>query len=252
MNVATETVQLAVVSDNTILRNGLASVLSGLPGTAVRHVVSTVTALPAGDHDPALVVADVSRQRGARIGPSFWSLFPPGGLVVALCRPEDPPDLFAAMAGGVRAFLGRDADDTELLHAVRTVLRGGLHVSAVPLSHLMDAAGHENSRRDPRLTRREIETLRGVADGLTHGQISRRLGLTESTVNTYGRCCVERSGAVVPVRPDGQAQSIGEVFIPVPFVVSSVVGVRGVPVSAGGDRGGGALVPALQPVVPRR
>jgi hypothetical protein len=38
---------------------------------------------------------------------------------------------------------------------------------------------------------------------------------------------------------------IGEVFSRAPLLVFSVVSVRGVPVSVRGDRGGGALVPAL-------
>jgi DNA-binding CsgD family transcriptional regulator len=36
-----------------------------------------------------------------------------------------------------------------------------------------------------RLGRREVETLRWVARGLTHRQIGTRMGLTEETVNTY-------------------------------------------------------------------
>jgi DNA-binding NarL/FixJ family response regulator len=35
------------------------------------------------------------------------------------------------------------------------------------------------------LARRELETLRWIAAGLTHGQIARRMDLTEATVSTY-------------------------------------------------------------------
>jgi two-component system, NarL family, invasion response regulator UvrY len=186
MNADTETVRVAVVSDNAILRNGLAGVLAELPSVVVRDVVDTVIALPVTQDGPAaIVVADVSRQRGSRIRESFWNLFPQDSRIVALCRPEDPPDLFVAMSRGVRAFLGRDSDGAELIHAVQTVRHGGLHVSADLLGRLVDAAEPDPSRRAPRLTAREIETLTWVAEGLTHGQISRRLALTESTVNTY-------------------------------------------------------------------
>ncbi|MFI7608282.1 LuxR C-terminal-related transcriptional regulator [Micromonospora sp. NPDC049366] len=175
---------LAVVSENAILRNGLAQVLASAPHLVVRHVVDTLTALPAGDDAPALVVLDL-RHRGARVGASFWRLLPTTSRTVALCRPDDPPNLPTAIQGGARAFLSRDSDAAELLHAIDTVLHGGLHVSADLLHHLLHQTAPEPTGRESQLAAREVETLRLLAEGLTHGQISRRMGLTESTVSTY-------------------------------------------------------------------
>jgi DNA-binding CsgD family transcriptional regulator len=41
------------------------------------------------------------------------------------------------------------------------------------------------SRERPVLAPRELETATLLAQGLTHRQISRRMGLTEATVSTY-------------------------------------------------------------------
>jgi two-component system invasion response regulator UvrY len=103
---------------------------------------------------------------------------------VLLCRPEDPPDLVAALRGGARAFLTREAGVEELLSAVRTAQDGGVHLSAELAQHLIVQTTESSADRQP-LARREIETLQWVAEGLTHGQISRRMGLTEATVSTY-------------------------------------------------------------------
>ncbi|MEO3747900.1 response regulator transcription factor [Plantactinospora sp. B5E13] len=176
---------LAVVSGNTIIRSGLAHVLAEAPGVAVRYGVESVTALPTRDDPPALVVLDLYPQRSTRIGASFWALLPPGSRAIALCRPDDPPNLPAALQGGAHAFLTRESEAAELLLAVETVRQGGLHVSADLLGHLVHQTTPEPAGREPQLASREIETLRWVAKGLTHGQISRRMGLTESTVSTY-------------------------------------------------------------------
>ncbi|RKR89422.1 two-component system capsular synthesis response regulator RcsB [Micromonospora pisi] len=176
---------LAVVSGNPIIRSGLAHVLADAPGVTVRCDVDSITAIPVRDDPPALVVLDLYGHRGARLGASFWALLPPGSRAIALCRPEDPPNLPAAMQGGAHAFLTRESDTEELLLAVETARQGGLHVSAVLLGHLVTQTAPEPTSRQPQLASREIETLQWVAKGLTHGQISRRMGLTESTVSTY-------------------------------------------------------------------
>ncbi|MFJ6199216.1 DNA-binding response regulator [Micromonospora sp. NPDC092111] len=176
---------LAVVSGNTIIRSGLAQVLAGASGVAVRYGVDTVTALPTRDDPPALVVLDLYGQRSTRVGASFWALLPPGSRTIALCRPDDPPNLPTAMQGGAHAFLTRESAVEELLHGVEIARQGGLYVSADLLGPLVHQTAPEPAGREPQLASREIETLQWVAKGLTHGQISRRMGLTESTVSTY-------------------------------------------------------------------
>src|SRR5262249_24905209 len=69
--------------------------------------------------------------------------------------------------------------------AVQTVRAGGLHVTAELVEPLMGQTlpGAPVGRQS--LASREVATLQCVAEGLTHGQISRRMGLTAATVSTY-------------------------------------------------------------------
>src|SRR5215469_11383606 len=76
--------------------------------------------------------------------------------------------------------------------------------------HLHQAYLDTNRRRDPvpRLTPRQTDLLRLVADGHTNAQIARRLGLSEGTVRTHLENIYERLGvssrtaAVVRAFPD--------------------------------------------------
>jgi two-component system invasion response regulator UvrY len=179
-----EPLGLAVVSSNTIIRSGLTHVLAGAPGVSVRHRVDSITALPANE-PPALVVLDLYGQRSSRLGPGYWSLMPAESRIIALCRPDDPPNLPVALQGGARALLTRESGAAELLAAVQTVREGGLHVCMDLLGHLVKQIAPEPPSREPQLANREVETLQWVARGLTHGQISQRMGLTEATVSTY-------------------------------------------------------------------
>ncbi|GAA0481326.1 DNA-binding response regulator [Paractinoplanes deccanensis] len=163
---------VAVVAADPIVRAGLARMLSAAPGLAVRHELADLAALRG--HRPSLVVLDLYDRPPA----ASWDEL----RVVALVRPQDPPDLTAALRGGAVALITRRSAAVDLVLAVEAVRRGGVYVTAELLAVL---PGPATTAREPRLTDREAETLRWVAQGLTHSQIGRRMGLTESTVNTY-------------------------------------------------------------------
>lgn len=62
---------------------------------------------------------------------------------------------------------------------------GGVYVDAVLASRLHTELRRPSAQPTSPLARRELETLRWIAAGLTHGQIARRMDLTEATVSTY-------------------------------------------------------------------
>ncbi|XVV08840.1 response regulator transcription factor [Actinoplanes sp. CA-131856] len=161
---------VAVVAADPIVRAGLTRMLTSSPGLTVRHELADLTALR-GVQPPSLVVLDLYD----RVPAEPWHQL----RVVALVRPQNPPDLLAALRGGAIGLITRRGAASDLPLAVEAVRRGGAYVSAELLATL-PAPSHE-----ARLTEREVETLRWVAQGLTHSQIGRRMGLTESTVNTY-------------------------------------------------------------------
>lgn len=177
-------VSVAVVCGSPVIRSGLEQVLASAPGLTVRHSVDSLAALPGRPAPPDLAVIDLYALRSARIGAAFWATLPAGCRAVLLCRPDEPPDLVAALHGGARAFLTREAGVAELLSAVGIAQQGGVHLSPELAQHLIIQTTAGSADRQP-LARREIETLQLVAEGFTHSQISRRMGLTEATVSTY-------------------------------------------------------------------
>ncbi len=83
-----------------------------------------------------------------------------------------------------------------------------IHLLSLLRPHLVDVFDRHQEAREgtPDLTARQREILRLVADGLTNGQIARRLGLADATVrkhleNTYARLGVtSRTAAVTSAR----------------------------------------------------
>jgi two-component system, NarL family, invasion response regulator UvrY len=177
---------LAVVCGSPVMLSGFERVLANAPGMIVKYPVRSVTDLQGRVPAPDLVVIDVNGLSRVLIDAAFWAALPGGQGAVMLCRPEDPPDLISALHGGVRGFLTHACQSGELVAAVRTAWRGGVHVSP-DLARTLVAQSRGDDTVRSRLSQREAETLRLVAAGFTHGQIGRRMGLTEATVSTYVR-----------------------------------------------------------------
>ncbi|MEV0279356.1 response regulator transcription factor [Streptomyces sp. NPDC050610] len=107
------------------------------------------------------------------------------GPVLVVSEFSGPYRLLDAIRAGALGCVTGEVDDAELLRAVETVVGGGFHLSPT-LAPRLHAELRQPSAAEPRsLARRELETLRLLAEGLTHSQIGRRMGLTEATVSTY-------------------------------------------------------------------
>jgi two-component system invasion response regulator UvrY len=176
---ATSTTDVAVVAGSALMLGGLTYALDGVGGLRVTHQSDSIAHVPAGS---TLIVIDLN---GVAADNAFWQRLPDGARAVALCMPTSPPNLLTATRNGVHALVSRECDIAELLTAIFTAGRGGLHIDPDLFATMVQETGPADDGRRQQLTRREIEALQLIAAGFTHGQISRRMGLTEGTVSTY-------------------------------------------------------------------
>ena len=96
-----------------------------------------------------------------------------------------------AKNAGAQGFVGKDADESELLRAIRRILAGG---SSFPGRNR--AAPDSASGSDPfkKLSRRELEVMQALAGGTSIMEIAARLGLSAQSVTTYRRRLLEKLG----------------------------------------------------------
>lgn len=177
-------VAVAVIGVSPLVRSGLAHLLSHLTGFRVALQVERISDLPASPRFPLMVVdahglddGDPEQSRQAQL--------PPDTHAVVLYPVAEPPELLAALQTGVHALLTREVGPVELEVALQVARQGGLYISPDLLTGMVERAAARPDGELRELTNREVEALRWIARGLTHGQASRRMGLTEATVSTY-------------------------------------------------------------------
>lgn len=89
------------------------------------------------------------------------------------------------LRAGARGYILKDAIDTELLNAVRSVARGDGYISPAVSGALL--SDYRKNVTDPLdlLTNREREVLKLIAEGKTNKEIATRLNLSVYTVDSH-------------------------------------------------------------------
>ena len=113
----------------------------------------------------------------------------PDARIIVLTTFDGDEDIHRALVAGARGYLLKDMLRTEVLGAVRDVLRGRRGIPAPVAARLAE--------HTPRveLTPRELEVLDLVARGLSNGDIAAQIGRTEGTVKVHVRNILQKLDA---------------------------------------------------------
>ncbi|MCK9871662.1 response regulator transcription factor [Nocardiopsis dassonvillei] len=98
--------------------------------------------------------------------------------------------VYEALRAGASGFLLKDAPPAQLLHGIRTVSTGAALLDPEVTRQLVGRYAArirppDAAAADARLTPRELEVLRLIANGLSNGEIAASLFISQETVKTF-------------------------------------------------------------------
>ncbi len=212
--------RVLVADRQPLFRRGVADVLAAEPDLAVvgetdhgSEVLELVGRLRAD-----VVLLDLGVPGGGVEACAVLRATRPDVRVVVLTDADDDAALAGAVRAGARGYLLKDTTPEELVGAVRAVASGSSLLSPAMASRLLDEFAVLVRRSEGAaegtgsLSRRELEVLTLVAQGLSNRAIAESLFISENTVKNHIRNIHEklqvhsRMEAVVRAVRDGVLQ----------------------------------------------
>jgi DNA-binding NarL/FixJ family response regulator len=198
---AAVTLRVLVADDQKVVREGLVSLLSLLPGLDVvgAAVDGEDAVRQALDLHPDVVLMDLNMPRcnGVEATERLREAQPGTGVVVLTTYAEDAW-VFSALQAGARGFLTKDAGAQEIHRAITAVAAGQAQLDPSVQARLLEALGRGQqlgaagvgtdvapAQPPDDLTPREVEVLTQIAAGLSNAEIAATLFVSEATIKTH-------------------------------------------------------------------
>jgi len=193
---------VVVVDDHALFRRGLELVLSEEPDINIvgeaADGVEAIQQVEALRPDVVLMDVRMPKASGIEAARTLRDRVPEARIIM-LTVSDDEEDLFESVKAGAVGYLLKEVSIEEVADAIRAVARGHSLVSPSMASKLLSEFNLLAQRADerlraqtPKLTDRELEVLRLVAQGHSNREIASELFIAENTVKNHVRNILEK------------------------------------------------------------
>jgi DNA-binding NarL/FixJ family response regulator len=197
--------RVLIADDQTLIREGLSTLLGLLPGIEVVGVAADgdQAVSMAAAHRPDIVLMDLRMPRcdGVEATRRIRAEYPQTQVIV-LTTYADDESILAAIQAGARGYLTKDSGAEEIQEAIQAVEAGNALLEPAVQARLLEALTRgaptrrgTDAQLPDGLTRREAEVLILIAQGLSNQAIAQRLFVSEATVKTHINNLFSKIGA---------------------------------------------------------
>lgn len=194
-------IQLLLIEDNRLLREGLAAMLKEQPDIKVTASTgNSDAATKARKLKPAVILLDLGlrSQHSLRLV-ALLKKNAPAARIIGMDLVPVQEDLVQYVEAGVCGFVLKDATFDDFLETIRSVARG---VNVLPslltqslFSQIIEHATRKrkgNPFASVRMTNREREVIALISEGLSNKEIAQRLHLATDTVKSHVHNILEK------------------------------------------------------------
>ncbi|MEH6587010.1 MAG: two-component system response regulator NarL [Halioglobus sp.] len=189
---------ILLVDDHPLLRKGVSQLLElednlKVIGEASNGIDAVSMALAL---DPDLILLDLS-MRGMD-GIETLAAMRDAGIgahIVVFTVSDDRSDVISALKNGADGYLLKDVEPDILVASIHQACSGKMVLSD-QLTEIIAASFREGDKKQDlrELTRRELQILRYIAEGLSNKLIARKLDIAESTVKVHVKHLLKKLG----------------------------------------------------------
>lgn len=186
-----ELIQIMVVDDHHIVRQGLVALIGTLPDMKV--IAQAADGVQAVElyrkHRPDVTLMDLRlpNKNGVDAITEIRRDFPAARIIV-LTTFDGDEDIYRALQAGAKGYLLKGMNADELMEAIRIVHAGKSRIPAVVAERLAERMG------GPSLTGRELDVLKRIVGGRSNKEIAGDLFISEATVKTHINSILSKLG----------------------------------------------------------
>ena len=189
--------RIFVADDHHVVRRGLQQIVATRPGWEVVGEASraddVLPALRATAVDVLILDISLGGRSGMDLLGHIRAELPSLPVLIFSMHAEEQ---YAArcMRAGASGYLQKDSSPGEIVVAIERVAAGRRYVSPALAGAIADDVGRSTLPPHERLSDREFEVFRLIAEGKNAGEIAESLHLSVKTVSTYRTRILEKTG----------------------------------------------------------
>lgn len=194
MHMKKKLTKVILVDDHPVVMEGLKALLSNNEHLSVVGGFTTgketLTFLKRNNVDVIFLDIALPDMNGLDLCRTLKEQYP-DTLILAISNHDERSMISQMLQNGASGYLLKNSSSEELMQAIEQALRGELALTPEVKKVLIHGA-IEKTRNIPRLTRREREIIKLVADGLTTANIAEKLFISPLTVETHRRNLMQK------------------------------------------------------------
>jgi DNA-binding NarL/FixJ family response regulator len=186
-----DNIRVAIVDDQRLFAHGLARIIGAQPGMEVvgeAHTGEEAVELCLKT-EPDVVLMDLSMpvMDGVSATRKIRDLLPETRILVLTVHTDDG-HVFQGIKAGAQGYILKDCTPEDLVSAIRTVHAGDtIMAQDIAKNMLTTFEGIRSGKTDltPRLTERELEVIKALAQGKSNKEIAQALDISDKTVRNH-------------------------------------------------------------------
>jgi len=187
-------IKILLADDHTVLRQGLRLILNEAENlTVVGEAANGAEAVAMAETlQPDMILMDVHMpELGGIEATRRIRAAQPHTQIIMLTISQNDSDLINAIKAGAKGYLLKSAESSEVIRSIERVARGEAILPPDMFSRVLEELANPEPS-SPKLTDRELDTLRLIARGLGNKEIAGALHISENTVKTHVRHILEK------------------------------------------------------------
>jgi DNA-binding NarL/FixJ family response regulator len=194
-------IRVIIVDDHQLIRDGLKALLSGFSDIEITAEAGSgeelLQKIKSNIADIALIDISLPGISGIKLTGQL-ALSDPGLKVLILSMHLNEEYITGALKAGALGYLAKNTTRDELISAIRTVAAGnkylGKEVSDVITSGYLRRINADDVLEKEMLSKREVEILKLIAEGMGNKEISEKLFISIRTVESHKNHIMQKLG----------------------------------------------------------